>query len=70
MIVDIGINGAISLPFNRYIGPLGNSYTVSSTVMFRFTNIVPSSLLAVIVYCVRLTISVGVPLSCPVVLLK
>ena len=38
--------------------------------MFKLTDITPSSLVAVTVYCVRLNISVGVPVSCPVVLLK
>ena len=39
-------------------------------MIFKLTDIVPSSLLAVTVYCVRLTISVGMPLSCPVEVLK
>ena len=68
--VEIGTIGVISLPFSRYIGPVGKSYTVSSTVIFKLTDIAPSSLLAVTVYCVRLTKSVGMPLSCPVEVLK
>ena len=68
--VATGTIGVNSLPFNKYIGSLGTSYTVSSTVMFRFTDITPSSLVAVTVYCVRLIISVGVPVICPVLLLN
>ena len=70
LMLEIGVIGVISLPFSRYIGPVGKSYTVSSTVMFKLTDIIPSSLLAVTVYCVRLSISVAIPLSCPVEVLK